>query len=155
MALAFLDRVRVGAPVIQVRMLTAWPTAILRNAVRPDAVTRWVSHAHALVRNALTTSGVPVAGPPFARFIGDGDLITVEAGFPVTAAIPDLGEVTGSGLPGGVAVVAIHHGPEGALDEAYEALDVWLRGHDYVDCGPHWEVCLPDGIEIVVPYQPR
>ncbi len=135
------------APVIQVRQLTAWPTAVVRGAVHPDAVTRWVAHAHDTVRAALP---VPPAGPPFARFMTGGDRVTVEAGYPVRSAVPDLAPVTGSGLPAGTAVVAIAHGP---VDVAYEALDAWLDEHGYADSGPHWEVYLPDRTEIVVPYR--
>jgi hypothetical protein len=154
MASALLDGVRVGAPLIQVRLLTAWPTAVVRDSKRPDSVSRWSGHAHAVVRGALRAGGVPVAGPPFVRFIGGGDLVTVEAGFPVPAAIPDLGDVIGSGLPGGLAVVATYRGPDWGLDGPYEALDGWLDEHGYADRGPHWEVYLPDRTEVVVPYQP-
>lgn len=148
MAVALLDRTGTGAPVIQVRHLTAWPTAVLRGAVRPESVGHWVAHAHALVRDAL--AGRPVAGPPFARFMGG---LTVEAGYPVPAAVPDLGEVTASGLPEGLALVAACLAPAGVLDAAYEALDAWLARHGYLDSGPHWEVYLPDRTEVVVPFR--
>jgi GyrI-like small molecule binding domain len=148
MAVALLDRARTGAPVIQVRHLTAWPTAVLRGEVRPESVGRWVAHAHALVHAAL--AGRPAAGPPFARFMGG---LTIEAGYPVPVAVPDLGEITASGLPEGLALVATCLGPDGVLEAAYDALDGWLAGHGYLDSGPHWEVYLPDRTEVVVPFR--
>jgi effector-binding domain-containing protein len=148
MTATLLDR---SAPVIQVRRLTAWPTAVVRRTVRSDRVAGWVPHAHVLVRETLAAQGIPVAGPPFARFVDDGP--TVEAGFPVRTPIEDLGEVSASGLPAGVALVATDRGTGGDLDAAYEALDAWLAEHGYADSGPHWEVYLADRTEVVVPYQ--
>ncbi len=79
---------------IEVRCLTAAPTAVVRAAVRPDSVAHWVSRAHEQVHAVLDAHGVPVAGPPFARFISIDEKVSIEAGFPVPAAIGDLGDVT-------------------------------------------------------------
>ena len=137
----------VTAPLLQVRHLTAWPTAVVREAVRRDALTRWSASASALVRAALAEAP---AGPPFTRFLTGGPLVTVETGYPVHVAVPDLGVVIGSGLPAGTAVVAVVHGPLGV---AYDALAAWLDEHGYSEAAPHWEVYLPDRTEVVVPYR--
>jgi hypothetical protein len=137
------------------RRLDARPTAVLRGTVPPDSVVRWLFRAHERVRAVLDAHGVPVAGPPFARFAAAARGVSVEAGFPVPAAIGDLGEVVASGLPGGTVVVGRHEDLYTSLDVTYAALDRWLRRHGYVAAGPHWEVypVLGDGVtEVVVPY---
>jgi effector-binding domain-containing protein len=115
----------------------------------------WLSRAHEQVRAVLDAYAVPVAGPRFARFVATDERLSVEAGFPVPAAIDDLGDVLAAGLPGGTAVVATHEDPAESLDITYAALDRWLRRHGYLAAGPHWEVYPTDGsgVEVVVPYR--
>jgi effector-binding domain-containing protein len=135
-----------GRPGYQIRLhpLAARPTAVVRATVRPGSVAHWLPKAHARVAAALAGAGPCVVGAPFARFTLDGGRLDVEAGFPVSEAITDLGEVIASGLPGGPAAVTLHRGPHELLDAAYAELDTWLGRRGLVEAGPHWEVYLTD-----------
>jgi hypothetical protein len=138
---------------IEVRSLVACPTAVVRRTLRPEAVTRWLPRGFGRVEAELAGHAVPIAGPPFARFVTIDGQLSVESGFPVAAAIGDLGEVLASGLPGGPAVVATHEDPDQSLDVTYAAVDRWLSRHGYVAVGPHWEVYPGSVTEVVVPYR--
>ena len=72
------------------------------------------------------------------------DAFEVEAGFPVTPAIPGEGELEASMLPGGEAAATTHIGPYDAMRPTYEAITEWLGEHDAVPAGAPWEVYLSD-----------
>lgn len=119
--------------------LTACRTAVVRAKMPPQAVARWIPGAYRRVSDRLRHQGQLPSGPAFARYTADGDLVEVEAGFPVADAINDDGDVVASGLPGGPAVIVTHIGRLELLDGAYDEAESWLTERGLVAAGAHWE----------------
>jgi effector-binding domain-containing protein len=127
--------------------LQAGPTAVVRATMRPDAVTGWLGGAYRRLAAALNQQKVSRTGPAFARYTFHGDLVEVEAGFPVCRAIVGDTTAAASGLPGGTVAVATHGGT-GSLGAVYNDIEAWLDEHGFVAAGPHWEV-YPAGPHLV------
>ena len=146
---------------IEDRTLTAQDTAVIRSSM-PDAhVPAWLAGVYAEIHRYLTEQGLRVSGPPFARYAVRGDIVDVEAGFPVPAPVPGGRRVTPSRLPGGRAAVASGHGRR--EDLAYHAVAGWLKQQAAEPAGAYWEVyytnpsAQPDtaswGTDLVAPYR--
>ncbi len=96
-------------------------TAVVAGRVPTDGLPEFFGRAYRILFDTLGRLGIEPAGEPFAYYPDDPDpLAHVEAGVPVSVAIEPLGEVRPSALPGGLAAVAIHHGPYEALEQTYE-----------------------------------
>lgn len=89
--------------------------------------------------------GAKVSGMPFTRYhdVTD-DYLDVEAGVPVAARVDGAGRVKASELPGGRAVVLMHHGPYTKLIESYKTLEEFLGENDLSRRGGPWDVYLND-----------
>jgi effector-binding domain-containing protein len=138
---------------IKERELTARATAVVRAELTPEQIKNWIGAAYGRVEAAVNGAGVPIAGPPFARYRvleGSPRRFEVEAGFPLAEAVPPdvpLGDVRRSGLPAGRAAVTVHVGPYDAMELAYEALERWIAGHGGAPQGPAWETYLTEPTE--------
>jgi AraC family transcriptional regulator len=143
--------------------LTACRTAVIRARMAPNSVARWLPGAYRRVARALERQGEQPRGPAFARYTVDGDLVAVEAGFPVGAEIAEDGSVVASELPGGPAVVATHTGRFETVDDTFEIVDAWLETHGLAAAATHWESYRATAgdewdpsrlrTDVVVPYQ--
>ena len=69
-----------------------------------------------------------------------GAPIRCDFGVEVTHAFSASGEVYATATPAGEAVVAVHHGPYDHLNEAYEAIDLWMQAHGRESAGRVWEI---------------
>ncbi len=124
----------------------------------------FLAKAYHAVATACGAQSVQLTGPPFARYHRlDEDRFTIEAGFPVAAAIDRDGDVRPSSLPGGPAAVIVHVGPYEQMVLTYDALVAWIKRHDGEPAGEAWEIYLSDPrhepdpatwrTEIVQPYR--
>jgi effector-binding domain-containing protein len=141
------------------------PTAVTDTTLSAEQIGPWLATSYRAVAGVLGAQGTHPDGPPFARYhpIGQGRF-AVEAGFPVSAAIDDTGDVHPSVLPGGPAASTVHVGPYRELESAYAALESWVRERGAEPAGDAWEVYLSDPAarldpatwrtEIVQPYRP-
>jgi effector-binding domain-containing protein len=125
-------------------VLTDRCTAVVRGEMPADELPAWLSTVFGTVHDYLVRDGIHAAGPPFARFTFLGDLVAVEAGFPVPREVPGEGVVEPSTLPDGPAAVTSHYGRYEDVDRAYLACRAWLDDHGYQPAGPHWEVYYTD-----------
>ena len=112
---------------IESRTLTAQDTAVIRAGMPAAAVPAWIAGVYEEVHRYLTDRGIRADGPPFARYAFRGDVVDVEAGFPVLQPVPDGGRVTASRLPGGRAAVVTHYGRYEDLALACQAVTGWLK----------------------------
>jgi len=130
---------------IATRQLSPLPVLVATRRVKPSEIARAIGEALPLVFAYAQQNGIPVAGPPFARYpeMGSG-LMTLDIGVPV-AAPPDIsgGEVRADTLPGGLAAVTIHAGPYNKLPEAVTALGEWIASGLTPSGGP-WESYITD-----------
>ncbi|MEM9608377.1 MAG: GyrI-like domain-containing protein [Actinomycetota bacterium] len=85
-------------------------------------------------------AGVEIIGPPFGYYPAtDGDVVAVEAGFPVTALVGETDSTHPLILPGGAAVVVTHVGPYEALADTYDELQAWMADNDLRAADNMWE----------------
>src|SRR5512138_2276255 len=126
---------------IESRTVTAQHTAVVRGRMPAAQLPKWLAGAYEEVHHHLTDRGIRTDGPPFARFAFLGDLVDVEAGFPVLEpVVAGAGRVTPSRLPGGPVAVTTHYGRYEDLALAYQAVTDWLKEQGFEAAGPHWEV---------------
>lgn len=127
-----------------------------------DRVGPWLAETYAQISAYLEGLGIPMAGPPYARYTFHGDQTGVEAGFPVSGAVPGRGSIQPSHLPGGAAAITVHLGPYEGLENAYKAVMEWLAVHGCEPIDGHWEIYYTDPAqepdsarwrtEVVAPY---
>jgi effector-binding domain-containing protein len=144
----------------------AQPTAVARATLSVAEIGPWLGKVYGEIADVLTELGQAMAGPPFARYhpLPDGRH-DVEAGFPVTSPIEQVGQVRPSALPGGPVAMTMHVGPYEAMEPAYAALASWIADQGGEPTGDAWEIYLSDPqqqpdpsgwrTEIVQPYRLR
>lgn len=130
--------------------LTPQATGVVRGRVDVSGIADFLGSAFEEVTAAAAQQGRSIAGPPFARYAIGPDGFAVEAGFPLDDAIPIVGQVEPSALPGGPALRILHVGAYDAVSGAYEAGERWLRHHGRIAAGLPWE-CYLDGPEVALP----
>jgi effector-binding domain-containing protein len=126
--------------------------AAVRLTVPIAEISRHMGRIFGEVAAWLGHSGVPIVGPPFARYYSVApEAVDLEAGFPAAAPVEPHGDVHASELPGGPAVTTMHIGPYEAMEPAYEAIAAWIREHGREAGGAPWEVYLTDPSEVPSP----
>ncbi len=118
-------------------------TAVVVDKVPRVDLEGFFTRAFVEVAQALRDQGISIDGPPFACYrTTTGDLVEVEAGFPVQQEVVGVGDVRSSALPESRVVVAEHHGPDTALGETYEAIERWMAARRLVPGDVVWEEYL-------------
>jgi effector-binding domain-containing protein len=69
-----------------------------------------------------------------------GEPLVCDFGVEVTRTFATAGEVYATETPEGEAAVAVHRGPYNRLNEAYNAIDQWLRANGRESAGDVWEI---------------
>jgi len=69
-----------------------------------------------------------------------GTPMVCDFGVEVTRTFESTGEVYATETPAGKAAVAVHRGPYNRLNEAYNAIDQWLRANGRESAGDVWEI---------------
>jgi effector-binding domain-containing protein len=118
-------------------------TAVVLDVDGPvTGMARLVGDALARAAEDAGRHEIPVAGPPFARYLSFGPSIRAEIGFPVAAEYAPTPPLRLTQLPGGRAVSTTHVGPYETIGEAWQRATEWLREHDLDQIGPPWESYL-------------
>jgi effector-binding domain-containing protein len=136
-----------SVPEITTRHLHEQPTVVMRTIVPVESIPAFLEKAFTAAAEHIGAHDADFAGPPFARYLPVSDdfrAFEIEAGFPVTPAIPGEGEIEASTLPGGEAATVTHTGPFDAMRPTYEAITAWLDTHRATPSGAPWEVYLSD-----------
>ncbi len=116
--------------------------AVVRIEGSVEQLPELMGEAFRLTENAITKSGAVVAGMPFARYLGFGELVIAEVGFPFDGTLVPADRVHQITLPGGRLVTTTHVGPYDQLGEAWERTTAWMGEHEFVTDGPGWECYL-------------
>jgi effector-binding domain-containing protein len=124
--------------------------AVIRAHLAVDGIPAFLARTFAEVRTVLDAQGIEVAGPPFARFGMSGHGFDVEAGLPSSAPVRPTGSVEAAELPGGPAIVILHHGSYDDVASGYRAAQKWLAANRWTATGAPWESYL-DGPEVAEP----
>lgn len=103
-----------------------------------------LAEAFALTATAITRSGAVFAGPPFARYLQFGELVTAEVGFPFVGELVPTNRVYRTELPGGRAVKATHVGPYEGLATTWNEAESWLREQGLLPSATPWESYLTE-----------
>ncbi|MFC9517119.1 GyrI-like domain-containing protein [Nocardiaceae bacterium NPDC056970] len=127
------------------------PAGIVAGDVSVDGIAEFIGAAFRAVVAAAESSGIGLAGPPFARYRPlPGGTWNIEAGFPLDRAIAPTGPVEPTSLPAGPAATTMHVGSYDTVEPAYIALTSWITEHGYVTVGEAWE-CYLDGPDVPNP----
>ena len=119
--------------------LPARHVAVIRIEGPVGDLPRMMGDAFDVTMRAVTSAGATFAGHPFARYLGFGERIVAEVGFPFSGTVTPTAPVYLSELPGGRTVMATHVGPYDAIGEAWEAIGTWMREHGLQSIAPPWE----------------
>lgn len=138
---------------------------VKRGQLSTDEMAGWIPAAFQVVARFIKEAGGHPAGMPFARFDvveGKPGHFAVDAGFPVSVAIPGHADVISDQLPGGRAAHTWHVGPYDGMERAYSALTEWITDRHGKLYGAPWEVYHSDPVrqpdpatwrtEIYMPY---
>lgn len=129
--------------------LDTQPAAVVRGRLPMDELPDFFGRAFGAVIETLTAQGVSPSGPPFGFYPSPpGEVVEVQAGFPIAAPLEPTGEVEVIELPGGRAVTTMHVGPYDALDHTYHELMAWMTSQAVTPATAMWESYLSDpGLE--------
>lgn len=127
------------------RQLDPQPALIIRRKIKSTDIAATLSDVLPKVFAFAQRHGIPLAGPPLARYVEMGrGTFTIEGGFPIAAPAPGDGEIEAIALPGGPAAVAIHAGPYDRLPETHAAIEAWLDAEKHASAGGPWESYITD-----------
>jgi effector-binding domain-containing protein len=133
-----------------VERLRVQTVAVIRAHLAFDGIPAFIASALVEVREVLEAQGLEAAGPPFARYAISGRGFDVEAGLPSSARVRRTGQVEAAELPGGPAIVILHHGSYDDVASGYRAAQKWIAANRWTATGAAWEVYL-DGPEVPEP----
>jgi effector-binding domain-containing protein len=135
---------------IEVLTLTTQPVLSIRAQVAPAELDAKMRALMPRLVAYCMTSGIELAGPPFARYFArSAVLVDFEAGVPTIKEQPGnaaLGITVGT-LPAGPAIATVHQGAYERLPEAHAALARWARAHGKQAGGAGWEVFLTNPVQ--------
>ncbi len=115
-------------------------TVAVRGEVSFAELPEFFATAFGAVSRAVAESGVEMTGPPFGYYPhAPGSTVVLEAGVPVSAPVPESGEVHRLVLPGGRAAQVVHVGPYDTMEVTYRALEAWVAEQGLAPAGPMWE----------------
>jgi AraC family transcriptional regulator len=127
------------------RELTGQPALAIRRQIKQAEIPVTLAEILPRVFQHAQQAGIPLAGPPFVRYLSVGrGLMTIEGGMPVAAAGGGEGEIEAIELPAGPAAVAVHVGAYERLEDTYAAIEAWIASSGHRSGGAPWEVYVTD-----------
>jgi effector-binding domain-containing protein len=119
--------------------------AVERGEVTTEGIAAFLSDAFGDVAAAARDQGVPLSGPPFARYaLDESGSFRISAGFPVRSSLRATERVRPERLPGGRVAHTVHARPYEAVGAAYDAATSYALDNGYEVDGEPWEVYLDD-----------
>jgi AraC family transcriptional regulator len=117
---------------------------VMRRKTTDKEIAKTLGEVLPAVWGYAAKNGIPLAGPPFTRYVEMGrGLWTIEAGLPISAPAQGEGDIVATELPGGMAAVAIHKGSYETLGETHAAIERWLDANK-LTAGAPWETYVTD-----------
>jgi effector-binding domain-containing protein len=127
------------------RELTSQAALVIRRRIKQSEIAATLGEILPKVFTHAQKSGIPLAGPPFVRYLEMGrGLMSIEGGMPIATPAPGEGEIEATELPAGPAAVAVHAGAYDQLGETHSAVQAWIEASGLKAAGPPWEVYTTD-----------
>lgn len=115
-------------------------TAVIRLTIERAKMGESFPPAIQEVVSGLAAQGISPAGPLFARYLRmNSSDVDVELGFPVEQPVTPSGRITGSVLPGGKVLRAVHRGPYEGLVSSWDEFGRWVAANGYAPDEGLWE----------------
>jgi AraC family transcriptional regulator len=127
------------------RQLDPQPALIIRRKIKVSDIAATLGEILPKVFAFAQQRGVPLAGPPMARYVEmSRGTFTIEGGFAIATPAAGDGEIEAIELPGGPAAVAIHAGPYDRLEDTHAAIASWIDAQKLTAAGGPWETYITD-----------
>lgn len=139
---------------IKLLELPALPALTMREVNPVDKLPVFFGKAFGGVMVYLQELNEAPAGMPFGTYYNlDMSALDVEAGFPVSKALPGKGEISTGKIPAGFFISTIHEGAYDSMEPAYDALTQWAQENGYKPSGTAYEFYLnnPSAGEGIIP----
>jgi effector-binding domain-containing protein len=120
-----------------IREVPAQPIISIRGRFAPAEISSFLGRCFADLYGRVGLLGVAAAGHPFVIYheLG-GTEIDAEVCVPLVSEISAHGRIESRVLEPATVAQTLHIGPYDELGVAYEALDAWVREHDFEVAGP-------------------
>jgi effector-binding domain-containing protein len=115
------------------------PAAVVLVDATREEFPKKIGEAFALSARVIAVSGAVIAGHPFARYLGFGERIRAEVGFPYAGTLVPTEAARIALLPGGRAVTTTHVGSYDELAGAWDGASAWMKERGLECAGPPWE----------------
>jgi effector-binding domain-containing protein len=143
-----LQAIAIMTDIFSIETSAPQPTLAMRFRSPVSELPRRFGECYSAIADYLARRGQLPAGPPFAMYHDlDPNALDVEAGFPVSSAMPGEGMIQASALPAGETGTGLHVGSYARLAETYDALNGWLSSAGWMPHGPFWESYLDSPLE--------
>jgi AraC family transcriptional regulator len=130
---------------IERRDMPAQPFLFVDARVARSEIARAIAEGLGKVFPYAMKAGLPMAGPPTARYLTSGPgLLEMQVGVPIAVAAAGQDEVKAGELPGGPIAVAVHAGAYEQLGDTYAAMERWMEANRYRGGGAPWESYVTD-----------
>jgi len=121
------------------------PVLAIRTRTNMEKLPQFLGTAYGAIMKYLSEIGEYPSGPPYAAYYNmDMQDLDVEAGFPVSKALPGKDEIVSGEILSGKHVACFHVGPYAESVPAYEALTNWVKENKYEPTGVAYEFYLND-----------
>lgn len=121
------------------------PALAIRTSLPVEQLPDFLGRAYgSIVQYLVELQEQPAGAPYVAYFNMDPKNLEVEAGFPVSRALPGHREIQSTEILGGKLATCLHVGPYSDCGPAYAALTQWTKDQGYEPTGVAFEIYLND-----------
>jgi effector-binding domain-containing protein len=134
---------------VSIHELPEQPILSIRSTIATSEIPRFLGRSWADLYGRVGLLGVAPTGHPFVIYHSFGEAIDVEVCVPTATEVTANGRIQSRRLEPVTVARVLHIGPYEELGVAYEALNAWIREHDYEVAGPVRERYLngPDTVK--------
>jgi effector-binding domain-containing protein len=118
----------------------AQPAVTMRSTIPVEKLKEFLGQAYCATLAYIGEMGEQPTGMPFACYHNmDMQALDVEAGFPVSRALPTRGELLAAEIPAGRCAGCMHVGSYDSLPVTYAALSQWMAEQGLQPAGVVYE----------------
>lgn len=130
---------------IELKDVAAQPALVVKGKAKIEEVGPVIGEYLGKVEAYLASKKISPAGAPFTRtFNFANGVLEFEAGFPVSSKVETKGDIIATELPKGKVATTVHIGSQEKSQDAYEAIQAWMKKNEKGEAGAPWEVYLSD-----------